>query len=147
MSGSYILTLQADSGCPTTSTDPRTPHLPADMQRARSYVVQVTQEGPALHVAGVGPDFLPPSDRFDGRLIPDGVEFGFGDGYFGYGPDAAFTAYLSPAQALSYEGQIYASRVGSAIVGRLDGAIELYEKSPFFTGRSDNAAADITASR
>ena len=48
------------------------------------------------------------------------------------GPDGAFTAYLSPAQALSYEGHVYASRVGSAIVGRLDGAIELYEKSPVF---------------
>jgi hypothetical protein len=132
LSGSYVLTLEADSGCPTASTDPRTPHLPADMQRARSYAVQVTQDGPALHVAGVGPAFLAPSDGFRGRLIPDGVEFELGDGYFGYGPDNAFSAYISPTQALSYEGRVYASRVGSTVVGRLDGAIELYEKSPAF---------------
>ena len=132
ISGSYMLTLQADSSCPTASTDPRTPHLPADMQQPRSHVVQITQEGPALRVAGLGPGFLAPTDRFDGRITPDGVEFELGDGYFGYGPDGAFTAYLSPAQALSYEGHVYASRVGSAIVGRLDGAIELYEKSPVF---------------
>jgi len=132
VSGSYVLTLEAESGCPTVSTDPRSPHLPAEMQRARSYTVQVTQDGPALHVAGVGPGFLAPTDRFDGRLAPDSVEFELGDGYFGYGPDNAFSVYISPTQALSYEGHVYASRVGSAIVGRLDGAIELYEKSPFY---------------
>ena len=79
MAGSYILTLQAESGCPTSSSDSRTLYLPADMQRARSYAVQVTQDGPALHVAGLGPGFLPPSDRFDGRIMPDGAEFQFGD--------------------------------------------------------------------
>jgi hypothetical protein len=132
MSGSYILTLQADSGCPTSSSDPRTPHLPADMQRARSYAVQVTQDGPALHVAGLGPGFLPPSDRFDGRVMPDGVEFQFGDGYLGYGPDNGFTAFLSPTQALSYQGYVKATRVGSSLVGRLDGEIQLLEKDTSF---------------
>lgn len=129
MAGSYLLTLQPDSVCSTASPDQRPAPLPPDIHRARSYAVQVTQNGPALQVAGPGPSFVPPSDRFDGRATPDGVEFLLGNGYLGYGPDNAFTAYISPTQAISYEGQVYATRVGSAVVGRLDGEIQFFEIS------------------
>jgi hypothetical protein len=132
MSGSYSLTLQPDPDCAVPSTDPRNRQLPADMQQARSYTVQVTQEGPRLLVTAAAPSFLPPSDRFEGRVTPDGVELLLGDGYLGYGPDNAFTAHFSPTQALSYEGQVYATRVGSSMVGRLDGEIQLFEKSTFY---------------
>ena len=134
VSGTYTLTVEADAGCPTASADPRTPHLPAGMQRARSYAVQITQDGAALRVAGSGPGFLPSSDRFDGRITPGGVEFQLGDGYFGYGPEKSFASYFAPTQGLSYEGQIYATRVGSTIAGRLDGEILWFEMAPFYKG-------------
>jgi hypothetical protein len=127
ISGMYVLTVAADSSCPTTSTDRRTPHLPAEMQQARNYVVRLTQDGPVLHVAGSAPSFLPPQDRFDGRITPDGVEFQIGDDYFGY--DDTLTAWISPTQAIAYEGHVFATRVGSAIVGRLDGEIRVFERT------------------
>ena len=133
MSGSYSLTFQPDPDCAVPSTDPRNRQLPADMQQPRSYTVQVTQEGPRLLVTAPAPSFLPPSDRFEGRVTPDGVEFLLGNGYLGYGPDNAFTAHFSPAQGLSYEGQVYATRVGSTIAGRLDGLITLFERSAVYT--------------
>ena len=149
MSGSYMLTLQADSSCPVPSTDQRSTHLPADMQRARSYVVTLAQDGPALHVVGPRPNFMPPSDRFDGRATPGGAEFLLGNGYLGYGPDNAFTAYISPTQALSYEGYVYATREGSAIVGRLDGEIQFFEISniarPIGSCRAANHRFSMTA--
>jgi hypothetical protein len=127
VAGGYVLTIQADPDCPTTSPNPYTMPLPSDMRQPRSYAVQVTQDGPALHVIGAAPTFLPPSDRFDGRITPDGITFLLGNGYTGYGPDDGMTAHLSPMQALSYEGAVTAARSGSTIVGRLNGELQLLD--------------------
>jgi len=109
------------------------------LRQAHSYVVQLTQDGPALHVVATAPTFLPPSDHFDGRIKPDGIVFQLGGLYTGYGPDSAMTAHLSSTLALSYEGMVYASRAGSAIVGRLFGELQAFEVSTSYKeiGRCD----------
>jgi Big-like domain-containing protein len=127
LAGAYSLTFQPDPGCPTTPSAPRSLPLPTDVRQPRTYAVQLTQNGPVLHVAGSPPTFVQPSDHFDGRITPDGITFQLDNGYAGYGPDDAMTAHVSSTQALSYEGQVTASRSGSALVGRLDGEIQFFD--------------------
>ena len=141
IAGPYVLTLQPDPGCSTESFN-NIPALPSDLRQPRSYAVQLSQDGPSLHVAGAAPMFLPPSDHFDGRIKPDGIEFQFGDGYIGYGPNNAFTAHLSPTQALSYEGLISAAQSGSAIVGRLDGEVQAFDVSALYRFIGDCRASN-----
>jgi hypothetical protein len=129
ISGRYVLTLQPDPAC-ATSSDPRVPGLSENMLQPRSYVVDVTQFGPRLRVTGAAPTFMPPSDHFDGSIRPaDQIAFTLGDGY-GYGPTDGLMAILAPGSVLTYEGVVTAMLSGSAIHGVLDGELQLFS-SPY----------------
>jgi hypothetical protein len=132
MGGAYTLTLQADPGCPTVAPDPRTLVLPLELRQPRNYAAQVVQDGASLVVTLPGHEFVAPSNRFSGRIMPDGIEFQFGDGYIGYGPDDAITEHISSTQALSFEGAVHAVRSGSTLIGRLDGDVQAFEIHAFY---------------
>lgn len=132
MAGAYTLTLQADPDCPTVPPDPRTLVLPSELRQPRNYAAEMFQDGPSLVVMLTGPEFAAPSNRFSGRIHPDGIEFQFGDGYIGYGPDDAITEHISSTQALSFEGAVHAVRSGSTLIGRLDGDVQAFEHAAFY---------------
>jgi hypothetical protein len=132
ITGPYIVSLQLDPGCPTVATDPRILPVPAELRQPRLYAAQVTQDGPSLTVTLTDPTFAPRSNKFSGRIEPDAINFSLGDGYVGYGPDDAITERISSSLELSWEGVVRAARSGSAIVGRLDGWVQVFDPSrPF----------------
>ena len=135
VSGTYVLTLQADNDCSTAPSAYNVPPLPADVRQRRTYSAQVAQDGPSLSVSLPPPQFAAPSNLFSGRIHPGTVEFVFGDGYLYYGPENAITERLSATQAISFEGFVRAERSGSALIGPLDGAIQVFEISDSGTGR------------
>jgi len=135
LSGTYSVTLQADNDCSTAPSAYNTPPLPPDGRQRRIYSVQVDQDGPSVSVSLPAPQFAAPSNHFSGRIHPGTVEFVFGDGYLYYGPDDAITERLSATQAISFQGFVHAARSGSALIGPLDGAIQLFEISDSGSGR------------
>ena len=135
MSGTYTLTLQADNDCSTAPSDFKVPPLPADARQRRTYTAQVAQEGPSLSVTLAAPQFAPPSHDFFGRIHPATLEFVFGDGYLGYGPDNGITERVSATQAITFEGYVHAERSGSALIGALDGEIQVFDVSDSGSGR------------
>lgn len=135
VSGAYALTLQADNDCSTAPSAYNVPPLPSDARQRRTYSAQVAQEGPSLSVSLPPPQFAAPSNHFSGRIHPGTVEFMFGDGYLYYGPENAVTERLSATQVISFEGFVRAERSGSALIGPLDGAIQVFEISDNGSGR------------
>ena len=135
VSGTYALTLQADNDCSTAPSAYNLPPLPPEGRQRRTYSAQVAQEGPSLSVSLPPPQFAAPSNQFSGRIHPRTVEFVFGDGYLYYGPENAITERLSATQAISFEGLVHAERSGSALIGPLDGVIQLFEISDVGSGR------------
>ncbi len=74
--GLYTLTITVASDC-----RPSPPTAQFSGPRTRTYTAAVTQNGPILHVALSGADFLIQNGRgnaFDGRIEPDGVTFSLG---------------------------------------------------------------------
>ena len=135
VSGTHTLTLQADNDCSTAPSAYNVPPLPPDARQRRTYSVQVAQEGPSLSVSLPPPQFAEPSNHFSGRIHPGTVEFMFGNGYLYYGPENAVTERLSATQAISFEGFVRAERSGSALIGPLDGAIQVFEIVDTRSGR------------
>jgi len=129
MSGTYTLTLQADQDCSMAPSAYNVPPLPAEARQRRTYTAQVAQDGPSLSVSLPSPQFLAPSNHFSGRIHPATVEFMFGDGYLGYGPDNGITERVSASQEITFEGFVRAERSGSALIGALDGEIQVFEIS------------------
>lgn len=135
VSGTYVLTLQADNDCSTAPSAYNVPPLPPDFRQRRTYSAQLAQDGPSLSVSLPPPQFAAPSNLFSGRIHPGTVEFVFGNGYLYYGPENAITERLSATQAISFEGFVRAERSGSALIGPLDGAIQVFEISDSGSGR------------
>lgn len=135
VSGTYGLTLQADNDCSTAPSAYNVPPLPSEVRQRRTYSAQVTQDGPSLSVSLPPPQFTAPSNHFSGRIHPGTVEFVFGDGYLYYGPDNGITERPSATQAISFEGFVHAERSGSALIGPLDGVIQVFEISDSGSGR------------
>jgi hypothetical protein len=135
VSGTYALTLQADNDCSTAPSAYNVPPLPPDARQRRTYSAQVAQDGPSLSISLPPPQFAAPSNHFFGRIHPGTVEFVFGDGYLYYGPDDAITERLSATLAISFQGFVHAARSGSALIGPLDGVIQVFEISESGSGR------------
>jgi hypothetical protein len=86
-----------------------------------------------LSITLAAPQFAAPTNQFFGRINPNGIEFQLGSGYIGYGPDNGITEHVSATRLLTFEGYVTAQRVGSAVIGRLDGqitAIEILNNGP-----------------
>ncbi len=130
MAGPYTLTLQADPGCDTTPWGPGNhAPLPPEFRQPRNYSAQLAQDGPSLAVTLAAPQFAAPTNQFLGRIKPEVIEFEFGNGYIGYAPDDGITEHISTTQLLTFEGLVTAQRVGSSVIGRLDGEIDAIEIS------------------
>ena len=129
VSGTYAMTLEADHDCSTAPSAYNVPPLPPQARPRRTYSAQFAQDGPMLSVSLPPPQFAAPSNQFSGRIHPGAVEFVFGDGYLYYGPENAITERLSATQAISFQGFIRAERAGSALIGPLDGVIQMFEVS------------------
>jgi hypothetical protein len=146
IAATYTLTIQADSGCPTDPPAPGRLALPAEFQRPRSFTAQLAQTGVSLLVTLPAAQFAAPTNQFSGRIKPDLVEFQIGTGYIGYGPDNGITERLSETQVLTFEGTAYTRREGSALIGRLDGNIALYNRETGSAGPFYRFAGGCTAS-
>jgi hypothetical protein len=132
--GAYTMTVTADPACPTTAASNRIAALPDDFRQPRSYAVSLTQDGPSLTVTLTDSAIRLQQNHFTGRVEPDSIEFQLGDGYYGYGLDDGVAEQLSPTQAYVFGGQLHAQRSGSAIVGRLNGPLEIYtQQATFYT--------------
>ena len=144
VSGTYVLTLQADNDCSTAPSAYNTPPLPPEARQRRTYSAQVEQDGPLLAVSLPPAQFAAPSNQFSGRIHPGTVEFQFGDGYLYYGPDNAITERLA-TQAISFQGFVRAERSGSALLGPLDGVIQVFGLSDSGSGRFNKLTGQCRA--
>jgi hypothetical protein len=123
LAGNYTLTLTADPTCPTAPTSGIAP-LPDDLRQSRSYAGSLTQDGPSLTVT-LTDSTIVSGNRFTGRIEPGAIEFQIGYiGYY-YGQYNLITELLSATQKFEFGGQLHAQKSGSAIVGRLDGTLEM----------------------
>jgi Carboxypeptidase regulatory-like domain len=131
LAGTYTLTITIAADC---QPSPPTAQFPEP--RTRTYTAAVTQNGPALHVALSGADFLIQNGRgnaFDGRVEPTGVTFSLGSlgayayYYFYYTlglPDVA--EKISATEYLALLGKAFTTSSPSGLVGQLNGAAMLF---------------------
>jgi hypothetical protein len=127
LAGTYTLTLTADPGCPTTPTGVAA--LPDGFRQQRSYVVSMTQDGPALTMTLSGAAIMPRENQFTGRVEPDAIAFDIGFGSYGNGLGDGVAEQVSSTQWFVFGGQGHAQRSSSAMTGHLDGALEVYTPS------------------
>lgn len=132
LAGNYTLTLTVASDC---AVSPRNAQFPADA-RTRTYGAVVTQNGPLLHVALSGADFLIQNghgNAFDGRIDPSGVTFSVSSQgayayyYFYYTlglPDLA--ERISATDYFTILGKASTPSTGSGMTGLLSGSAMIF---------------------
>jgi hypothetical protein len=129
--GVYTLTIAIAGDC-----RPAPPTAQFPEPRTRTYTAAVTQNGPVLHVALSGADFLIQNGRgnaFDGRVEPNGVTFSLGSlgasayYYFYYAlglPDVV--EKRSGTEYLAFLGKAFTTSSPSGLSGQLSGAAVLF---------------------
>jgi hypothetical protein len=125
LAGTYTLTLTADAGCPTIPLG-GIGALPDEFRQPRSYAASLTQDGPSLTLTLTGATILPQANRFTGRVEPGSIEFNVGYGYYGYGVSDGIAEQVSSTQTFVFGGQVQGQRSGTAIIGHLNGVLEVY---------------------
>jgi Big-like domain-containing protein len=131
LAGTYSLRL-------TANCDPRFPQLP-EVARSRTYIATVSQQGADLKVTLSGSDFVITNGRgntFDGSEDPfDNVRFMLGSNsyyyYYYFLGSSGIVERLTPTTSLLVTGVVNAKGSSSAIVGGLDGTIQVKEGSGF----------------
>jgi len=125
LAGTYTLTIAIAGAC-----QPPSPQFPANA-KTRTYTAALTQDGPRLHVALSGADFLIQNGRgnsFDGRVEPSEVTFslsGLGASayyyyYYSIGtPDLA--ERISPTDYLAILGKAFTKSSSTGLAGPLAG--------------------------
>jgi hypothetical protein len=126
LAGPYTLTLTADPACPTSSPG-GVAALPDEFRQPRNYAASVTQNGPSLTVTLTDPGLVTGRNQFTGRVEPDSIVFEIGSYYYGLYDGIA--EQLSSGKQFTFGGHIDAQRSGSAIVGRLNGMLEIVTPS------------------
>jgi hypothetical protein len=126
LAGTYSLTLVA--ACEANQQNA----VPEDLRR-RTYTAAVTQQGPSLIVTLSGGNLV--KDRFAGESDPTGkVTFTIGEPnfyyYYPFGTlDPGLIEQLTPTSELQVAGYVAAEASSAGIQGRLDGYVQLYERT------------------
>jgi hypothetical protein len=133
LAGAYTLTLTADPACPTVLAGGISP-LPDDFRQPRNYAASLTQDGPSVTVTLTDPQMVRGQNQFTGRVEPDAIEFQLGSPYYSYDLTELIAERLSATQEFAFAGYLQAQQPGSAITGRLVGALAIVTMvTPYFT--------------
>jgi hypothetical protein len=131
VSGPYRVTLQAAAGC----------QLPQEAM-TRSYTAVVTQRGAEVDVALGGAQFDQSSSRFTGHAVGSSITFTINDDYY-YGFDVL--EKVSGSMYLTFFGTVTGAFSNGMISGSLNGTVETFAGSPYFSATSKPTATCTSA--
>lgn len=136
LAGIYTLRITAADNCTASPPGAKLP----DAARTRTYGATVTQDGPRLHVALSGADFLVQQGHgssFDGRVEPSAVTFNLsslgGSSYYYFYYYLGLPDLVEKISATDYftmVGKAFTTSSAAGLIGPITGAATVFTKSP-----------------
>lgn len=120
LTGTYAMTVTADSACAPPGSGPRT--LPGDV-RERHYIATMSQMGAKFQVTLGGADFVISNGRgnsFSGTVLAGRIQIRLNDGYY-YGPYPDLFESLGNSRYISIDGAGTLTLTGADLSGTISG--------------------------